>query len=282
MAKKKILVPLVLGTVLLTVGCGKSGDTMIETALNHMNDIESYTLIVDTEMTTQVEGQEKVTAHNVSEIKGTVKPKVALSMITTTKMQSGEATQEDEMGQYIFSEGDKVGYYEQSGDTWNKFLIDDIDMIGDSLKQPKNVAQSLIAYAEKYKMGEEVTIGDRTCYTVEAHLTEENFIESLEALNNLVELGLSDGATEVMEEAQSDIGGIVVKCFIDKETGELVKQTIDLGDMMELGVQEEIYAQGGTSIVSDIECIVEVTYQDINATSGVEGPTELIDATLVE
>lgn len=283
MNKIKRLMPIMVGTMLLTVGCGANPDKVVEHAMTNMDDIKNYTLVMDTSMVTDVEGQGVVTVNSSSETKGTLSPETTLSITDTTTLKAGEVNEKEEVTSYVTEDTEGIAYYEKQGDTWYKIVVDGMDMLGDGmLKAPEAVAEDLMEYIDEFKIVGEENVLDKLCYNIEGIIPKEQYLEALEAIQGLQDLGLNEEAIKAIEANQEELGNMVIQCFIEKETQALIQQRVDLSAMMKIGLQEAFASEGSESLVNNVECELKVSYKDINSTKAPEVPSEIYDAQILE
>lgn len=282
MAKIRKLTLILLGVMLLTVGCRNNSDKIIETAMANMSNIESYTLVTDTKLVTDVEGQGVVTVNSTNETKGVVKPETRISITDTTKLQAGETNETEETVNYVAKEDEGIGYYEKQGDTWYKIVVDDTEMLGSLLKQPKDMAKDFMKCVDEFKLVGETNVLDRVCYSIEGAVSEDKFVDAIEIIEGIQDLGLNEEAMNVIEASKESLGNMVIQCLVDKETGELIEQSIDLSAMMKIGLQEAFKSQGSDSTVNNVACELKVSYKDINSTKAPEVPEEVYNAQILE
>ena len=95
------------------------------------------------------------------------------------------------------------------------------------------------------------------------HEERKNYYLIIEEINSIQDLGLNSEAIDTMADEQNEVGGLLVKFYIDKESKYIVKQSIDLSDMMQIGLQEAFVSQGSSSIVNSVDCKMDIAYQDI-------------------
>nr|WP_302597330.1 DUF6612 family protein [uncultured Cellulosilyticum sp.] len=274
--------PILLGTLLLTVGCSASPDKLMSEVIENMNGTSSYTLVANTKMTTDIEGQAAVTIDSTYETKGTISPEALLSITNTTTLEADGTNEEETKVSYIEQTEDGICYYEQQGETWYKITVDGMDMLGDMVKTPSKVTKNFMKYLSEYEKLGEVEIDGKTCYEVLAKVPAEKFLDVIEEVNNIQDLGLSLDAIEMMSAKQEEFGGLMIKFYIDKESKTLVKQSMDLSNMMKIGLQGEFKNQGSEAAVNGVDCKMEIVYEDINNTTAVEIPEEVHSAQELE
>ncbi|WP_054743184.1 hypothetical protein [Cellulosilyticum ruminicola] len=122
MVKIKKFAPVLLGVMLLTVGCSKNPNKVIDTAIANLSDIQNYTLVMDTKMVTDIEGQEVVIVNSVNETKGTLRPETIMSITDKTELQYGKKKENDETVSYIAKDGEAIAYYEKQGNQCIRLL----------------------------------------------------------------------------------------------------------------------------------------------------------------
>lgn len=274
--------PILLGTLLLTVGCSANPDKLMDKASESMSGIDSYTLVVGTKMTTEVEGQAAVTVDSTYETKGSLRPETLISMTNATKLETEGTNEEEENVNYVEQTEEGLCYYEKQGETWYKLTVDGMDMLGDMVKTPSKVLQKFMKYLDKYKVMGEVIVDERVCYEIEAQVPSEKFLDVIKEINDIQDLGLTSEAIEVVAAREAEFGGLVIKFYIDKETNTLLKQTMDLSGMMKIGLEEVFKSQGSDSTVNGVTCTMDIAYKDINKTASIEIPEEVHSAQEVE
>lgn len=274
--------PILLGTLLMTVGCSANPDKLMSEATESMRGAKSYTLVANTKMKTDIEGQAAVTIDSTYETKGTVSPEALLSITNTTTLESDDANEEETKASYVEQTADGICYYEQQGDDWYKITVDGMDMLGDMIKTPSKVTKNFMSYLDKYEKTGEVDIDGKACYEVQAKVPAEKLLNVIEEINNIQDLGLSSDAIEVMSAKQEEFGGLIIKFYIDKESKAMVKQAMDLSNMMKIGLQEEFKSQGSDAAVNGVDCKMEIAYKDVNNTAAIEIPEEVHGAQELE
>lgn len=274
--------PILLGTLLVTVGCSANPDQLMSKAAENMNEIENYTLVVDTKMTTDVEGQAAVTIDSIYETKGSIEPETLISITNTTKLETEGANEEEENVNYVEQIADGICYYEKQGETWYKLTVDGMDMLGDMVKTPSKILSRFTKYLDKYTVLGEVVVDEKNCYEIEAKVPTEKFMDVIKEINDIQDLGLNSEAMEMMAAKQEEFSGLVIKFYVDKESNTLVKQVMDLSGMMKIGLQEAFKSEGSESAVNGVACNMEISYKDINNTATIEIPEEVHSAKEVE
>lgn len=274
--------PILLGTLLLTVGCSTNPDKLMSEATESMHNASSYTLVANTKMTTDIEGQAAVTIESTYETKGVVSPETGLSITNTTTLEANGTNEKETKASYVEQTEKGICYYEQQGETWYKITVDGMDMLGDMVKTPSNVTKNFMSYLEQYEKTGEVEVDGKDCYEVQAKVPAEKLLNVIEEINNIQDLGLSSDAIEVMSAKQEEFGGLIISFYIDKESKAIVKQSMNLSDMMKIGLQEEFKSQGSGTVVNGVVCKMEIAYKDINNTAAVEIPDEVHSAQELE
>lgn len=274
------LVPVLLGVMLLTVGCSQNPNKVMEKAVASMNEIENYTLVMDTKMVTDIQGQEVVTVNATNETKGVLKPEPIISITDKTILQYGETKEDDETVSYVAKDGDNIAYYEQQGDKWYKIVVEDMSLLGDMVKKPNKVAKTFVNAIDSFKMVGETTISDKQCYSIEGTVAEDKFLETLKMLEEIQDLGLEQDTMEAIQAQVTE--PIKIQFFVDKETGNLITQKVELGSIMKLGMDEILKNEQSEATVNSVECEIKVTYENINSTKAPTVPEEVRAAQILE
>ena len=274
------LVPVLLGVMLLTVGCSQNPNKVMEKAVANMSDIENYTLVMDTKMVTDIQGQEVVTVNATSETKGVLKPEPIISITDKTTLQYGETKEDDETVSYVAKDGEAIAYYEQQGDKWYKIVVEDMSLLGDMIKKPNKVAKNFVNAIDSFKMVGETTISNKQCYSIEGTVSEDKFLEALKMLEEVQDLGLDEDTMKAIEVQSTE--QIKIQFFVEKETGNLVAQKVDLGPIMKFGMEEILKDEQNETSVNSVECEIKVTYENINTTEAPIVPEEVYAAQILE
>ncbi|WP_054743183.1 hypothetical protein [Cellulosilyticum ruminicola] len=157
-----------------------------------------------------------------------------------------------------------------------KIVVEDMDLLGDMLKKPNKVAKTFINAVSGFKMIGETTILDKICYNIEGSVAKDKFLDTLKMLEDIQDLGLDEDTMKAIEGQSTE--PLKIQFFVDKSTGELIMQQVDLGSIMKIGMQEILESEESESTVNSVECEIKVTYKDINSTQAPIVPEEVYAA----
>lgn len=285
--KKIMAIMLALTMVLSLCACGNSQKALAK-AVEKMDSVQNYKMDMDVDIQMKLMIMEQdldmdITMKNTADV---FTDPVKAKMDTNVTIMG-----EDLSGQYVFLKNDEDRfdlYSSEDGETWEKEVVDedDLPMSADIQSEFKGLAEAVDSFEAT---GEEDLNGVKVViYTGE--ISGEQLQQAAEAAG-MSELLETDLGADVDEMDLSQVSSIPVTIAVDKETGYVVRYTMDmtaaLNDIMGMIMQAEIddavaesQSEDGEVIDLDLDFKMEVgkanvvvNMHDFNAAEDFEIPS---------
>lgn len=214
----------------------------------------------------------------VSKAEAVLKPSVLLKMTSDVTMNIPDSEpQTVSMTQYI--EGTDTGialYQEMAEGVWGKYTVDDPALVEAMSQNPQDALESYKEVMEKAEILGEEKVGDRDCYKVEMTLTQEALDQIMAEFNGA---GLTEETLAASKEALSSAGGLSTVVWIDKENFQMLKQTMDISEIVRQAMIAQLKDAGlGEDSIGDVTMSMEILYDNYGGVSEIAIPDEARNA----
>lgn len=289
---KKILSLLLALTLVVSIaGCGKKTPTdpkeILKTTQENAKNAKSVegkmTMDLDASMEVNGEKQDLKTTMtaDITTFTDPMKSKVNMTMDLSAL---GAGTQE--MASYIAKDGDDYYTYTSMAGQWSKVKLEK-DAIEDAMKQAnsESYVELYNKNAENFTRKGEVDLDGKKAIELEGKITGTAIKELIEESGVLDQKEFSTYKSMVTPFFE-DLGDIPVKMYVESETMNTSKMTMDLKDVLQ-GVFDKAIEQYASILTggADVEikftlnkCDISMTYSNYNKAADFEIPEEAKNA----
>ena len=289
MKKRHVVLSAALIAMLALTGCGgkdqqqqapkaMTAEEIITASNEAMNDLDSYGFTMNMDMQMDMKDQGSLDMEMVSKAEAVLKPSVLLKMTSDVTMNIPDSEpQTASMTQYI--EGTDTGialYQEMAEGVWGKYTVDDPALVEAMSQNPQDALESYKEVMEKAEIIGEEKVGDRDCYKVEMTLTQEALDQIMAEFNGA---GLTEETLAASKEALSSAGGLSTVVWIDKENFQMLKQTMDISEIVRQAMIAQLKDAGlGEDSIGDVTMSMEILYDNYGGVSEIVIPDEARNA----
>ncbi|MFA5528259.1 MAG: DUF6612 family protein [Peptostreptococcales bacterium] len=182
--------------------------------------------------------------------------------------------------QYMVQETDNIVLYQNVQGQWYKMNIN-IDGLGDIMQtDPSEDIQLMMEYTKTAKIvGEEEIKGSKARIldlAISMKMYEE-IVAKNEALGSMIPMT----STEDLGKMLSELDDLNYRMWIDKDSGEIVKYSMDLGKMMErlmTKLEIEEMTDEEKEMFKNMEMTITITISNHNTAENFELPEEALNA----
>lgn len=289
MKKRHVILSAALMAMLALTGCGgqeqqqqQAPKTMtaeeIITASNEaMNDLDSYGFTMNMDMQMDMKEQGSMDMQMVSKAETIIKPSILIKMTSDVTMNiPDQEAQTVSMTQYI--EGTDTGivlYQEVAEGVWGKVTVDDPTLAEAMSQNPQDALESYKAVMEAAEILGEEKVDDRDCYKIEMTLTKEALDQIMAEFDGA---GFDEKTLAASKEALS-AGDLSTVIWIDKENFQMLKQTMDISDIVRQAMIAQLKEAGvGEENIGDVTMSLEILYDNYGGVSEIVIPDEAKNA----
>ena len=286
MKKRHVVLSAALIAMLALTGCGQdkqepapkamTAEEIITASNEAMNDLESYGFTMDMDMLMDMKENGSMDMQMTSNAEAILKPAVLLKMDSDITMKIADQEQTMKSTQYIEATDTGLALYQEMQGVWSKIVMDDPALVEAMSQNPQDALESYKETMEKAEILGEEKVGDRDCYKIQMTLTKEALDE---VMANFSGAGLDEQTMDATKEIMANTDGLTTILWIDKENYQMLKQSMDISDIIRQAVIAELKkAEQSEESIGDITMNMEILYQNYNGISEIVIPDEAKNA----
>lgn len=287
MKKKHVILSAALIAMLAMSGCGQKADDtpapksmtaeeIITASTEAMSGMDSYGFTMNMDMSMDMQEQGTMDMKMVSNAETMTKPQVLVKMESTVDMTIGEENQTMDMTQYIEGTDTGLVMYQGLQGQWFKMVMDDPALVQSMTQDPQEALGLYQDSMEKAEILGEETINERDCYKINMVLTAEAMDE---ILGSFGDTGLDEETLAATKAIMEGTDGFATVVWIDKENFQMLKQTMDISDIIRQAVTQALASEGvDESTVGDVTMSMEIFYNNYNGITEIVIPEEAKNA----
>lgn len=251
-------------------------------AEKNMQALENYGFKMDMVMHMDTKTQGTMDMTMVSDAKMVMKPKMLMQMDSTIDISAGDQNQSMPMTILVEQTDDAIMMYQNVADQWAKTKIGDAadsSMIDELIGNPADNLASYTNNMESATISGEENVDGQDCHKIDLVLTKDALKDVLDSFNGTESLGVDAEAILSDEAALEQIGDLTVTLWVGKDSKTIVKESIDISNIMKLGLQSTLAAQGlAEDELNDIKVTMDITYVNYETAPEITIPEEAKNA----
>ena len=213
----------------------------------------------------------------VSKAQTIVKPNVLIKMDSDITINiPDQDPQTMSMTQYIEGTETGIAMYQDMAGAWSKVVVDDPSLVESMTQNPQDALESYKETMEKAEILGEEKVGDRDCYKIEMTLSKEALDEVMADFNGA---GLDEKTLAASKEIVANMNDLTTVLWIDKENYQMLKQSMDISDIIRQAVIAELKNAGQSEdSIGDVTMSMEILYDNYNGVSEIVIPDDAKNA----
>lgn len=289
MKKRHVVLSAALIAMLALTGCGgqqqpqkdepkaMTAEEIITASNEAMNDLDSYGFTMNTNMQMDMKEQGSMDMTMVSKAQTIVKPNVLIKMDSDITINiPDQDPQTMSMTQYIEGTETGIAMYQDMAGAWSKVVVDDPSLVESMTQNPQDALESYKETMEKAEILGEEKVGDRDCYKIEMTLSKEALDEVMADFNGA---GLDEKTLAASKEIVANMNDLTTVLWIDKENYQMLKQSMDISDIIRQAVIAELKNAGQSEdSIGDVTMSMEILYDNYNGVSEIVIPDDAKNA----
>lgn len=289
MKKRHVVLSAALIAMLALSGCGgqqqpqkdepkaMTAEEIITASNEAMNDLDSYGFTMNTNMQMDMKEQGSMDMTMVSKAQTIVKPNVLIKMDSDITINiPDQDPQTMSMTQYIEGTETGIAMYQDMAGAWSKVVVDDPSLVESMTQNPQDALESYKETMEKAEILGEEKVGDRDCYKIEMTLSKEALDEVMADFNGA---GLDEKTLAASKEIVANMNDLTTVLWIDKENYQMLKQSMDISDIIRQAVIAELKNAGQSEdSIGDVTMSMEILYDNYNGVSEIVIPDDAKNA----
>ena len=289
MKKRHVVLSAALIAMLALTGCGgqqqpqkdepkaMTAEEIITASNEAMNDLDSYGFTMNTNMQMDMKEQGSMDMTMVSKAQTIVKPNVLIKMDSDITINiPDQDPQTMSMTQYIEGTETGIAMYQDMAGAWSKVVVDDPSLVESMTQNPQDALESYKETMEKAEILGEEKVGDRDCYKIEMTLSKEALDEVMADFNGA---GLDEETLAASKEIVANMNDLTTVLWIDKENYQMLKQSMDISDIIRQAVIAELKNAGQSEdSIGDVTMSMEILYDNYNGVSEIVIPDDAKNA----